>query len=76
MAHIEPERLLVYRLLAGDVAHVTQHVELDWRRAFALNLWSVLAAPEAFDTRSLKQGHTPLSSGLCCSSCVGWVCVE
>lgn len=41
-AHMDPERLRVYQLLAGEVAEVTPALNLDWRRALALHLWFVL----------------------------------
>ncbi len=44
---IDPQRLLIYKLLAGDVDAVVAAVPLDWRRAFALQLWYGGAASEA-----------------------------
>ena len=38
-AHIHADRLLVWRLLAGQLDTVIPSLRLDWRRAFALHLW-------------------------------------
>lgn len=37
--YIHPHRLLVWRLLAGQLDEVIPALQLDWRRAFALHLW-------------------------------------
>ena len=37
---MDAERLLVYRLLAGEVDEVTPQLHLDWQRALGLRLWS------------------------------------
>ena len=42
---IDPARLTVYRLLAGEVDDVTPHLHLDWQRALGLRLWWVPGAP-------------------------------
>lgn len=39
LPHIEASRLMVYRLLAGEVDDVTPHLNLDWQRALGLRLW-------------------------------------
>jgi hypothetical protein len=39
LTHVDPERLRLYRLLAGQVDEVTPEMDLDWRRALAMHLW-------------------------------------
>jgi hypothetical protein len=36
---MDPELLLIYRLLGGDPEPLIRHLDLDWRRAFGLQLW-------------------------------------
>jgi hypothetical protein len=36
---MDSARMLVYELLAGHVNHVVPQMQLDWRRALALQLW-------------------------------------
>lgn len=38
---MDSARMLVYELLAGHVNHVVPQMQLDWRRALALQLWCV-----------------------------------
>ena len=37
--HIDPDRLLIYQILAGQVQQVIPKLDLDWRRALGLHFW-------------------------------------
>ncbi len=37
--HIDPNRLLIYQLLAGQLQQVIPRLNLDWRRALGLHFW-------------------------------------
>ena len=37
--HIDQDRLLIYRILAGQVQQVIPQLDLDWRRALGLHFW-------------------------------------
>ncbi|GAX81271.1 hypothetical protein CEUSTIGMA_g8703.t1 [Chlamydomonas eustigma] len=39
LGHIQKDRLLIYKLLAGQVEEVRDRLALDWRRLLALLLW-------------------------------------
>lgn len=42
LAHMQPSRLTVYRLLAGGADEATPALDLDWQRSLGLRLWCAI----------------------------------
>ncbi|KAK9808458.1 hypothetical protein WJX73_007966 [Symbiochloris irregularis] len=64
--HINPDTVLVYRLIAGQLDDVIPELDLDWHRAFNLHLWfegeeqpPTFAAAMSAYSRSVEAGFAP-----------------
>lgn len=57
---MDSARMLVYELLAGHVNHVVPQMQLDWRRALALQLWCV-SSSFLLHPSSLKSTALPVA---------------
>ena len=63
--HINPDTVLVYRLVAGQLDDVIPELDLDWRRAFNLHLWWVSHIPVASTSDMMRVNTDAAAAAVC-----------
>lgn len=61
--HIDSDRLLVYKLLAGQVLEANARLQLDWRRFLGLMVWYYNPATTASDASNAAQASVRHQAG-------------